>query len=192
MTKDEFLLRFQLQAVKKHQRFLPTATPIKKAAVLVPLFETSEGLQVLLTKRSAQLKHHAGQISFPGGRVDDTDSDLVYTALREANEEIGLAFADAKIIGQFGQYHTLTGYEITPIITFVPAHFNAQANPAEVAEIFSVPLSHFLNIDNHHVVMIARAKKMQPVTFIPYQHYNIWGATAAILRDLALHLRGKV
>jgi 8-oxo-dGTP pyrophosphatase MutT (NUDIX family) len=190
MTKKEFLQRFHLSSLKtsSYNNVEQAKFSVKNAAVLVPLIEKDDELFVLLTLRASHLSNHADQISFPGGKVDAADKNDIDTALREANEEIGLPYGSAQILGKLHYYHTNSGFKVTPIIATLAIDVNYQANRSEVAEIFQVPLKHFLNLKNHHTIMATYQGHPQQVTFIPYQHYNIWGVTAAILRDLAMHL----
>jgi 8-oxo-dGTP pyrophosphatase MutT (NUDIX family) len=147
------------------------------------------GLQVLLTKRASHLKHHPSQISFPGGKVEPTDRNLIHTALREAQEEIGLSPEAVTIIGQLPNYEIISGYQVTPIVAVVesPQYYQKDAN--EVDEIFQVPLQHFLQPENHRSIISYRNGHHHNVHFFPYKHYNIWGATAAMLKDLVDHIK---
>jgi 8-oxo-dGTP pyrophosphatase MutT (NUDIX family) len=193
-TRDTFLQKFQLSPLlaSEHTFIFNPAKSKKKlsqAAVLVPIIDHQDHLTVLLTRRSSHLRHHAGQVSFPGGKVDDSDINLQHTALREAFEEINLAPENVEIIGQLKPYQTITGFSVTPIIAIVPNTLSFTANQGEVSEIFEVPLAHFLAKDNTHQFHVKRHNQTYPLTFMPYQHYNIWGATAAILNDLVNHLR---
>ncbi|WP_281561260.1 CoA pyrophosphatase [Thalassomonas sp. RHCl1] len=188
MNKSEFLQRFQFQRLMASNNTSWPHGKLKAAAVLVPLVEKRNALDVLLTKRASHLKHHGGQISFPGGKAEPEDESLIATAVREAEEEIGLSPDNVEIIGQLNPYRTISGYIVTPVIGFVPANLNYQADDNEVAEIFQVPLQHFLNSHNHQTLQAMLHGQQHQVHFMPYQHYNIWGATAAMLKDLAEHL----
>lgn len=189
MDKQQFLQRFsyhhldEIGAGYKHNGLL------KHASVLIPLIQTTNGLEIVLTKRAAHLKHHPGQISFPGGKVEEQDANVVITALREAEEEIGLQANDVDVVGQLKEYHTITGYIITPIIGFIPENYAFIADENEVAEIFTVPFNHFVNESNHIDLEVKRHGSKHNIYFMPYLDYNIWGATAAILKDLVVHLR---
>lgn len=185
MKKIDFLSRFQLNTLANANNSL-IHNNNKEAAVLIPLFECDNQLHVLLTLRASHLKHHAGQVSFPGGKVEPKDNDLIDTALREAEEEIGLFRDHCKVLGQLQSYQTLTGFRIKPIVAITPENYVYKMDKNEVAEIFSVPLAFFLNVKNHFTMNSHINGKSHPVTFMPYLHYNIWGATAAILKDLAL------
>lgn len=160
------------------------------AAVLVPLVDRTDGLTVLLTQRTAHLNDHASQISFPGGRVEPDDSSHQAAALREAEEEVGLAPDRVEIIGTLDYYIVRSGYRVTPVVGFVNPPFDVKADPFEVAEIFEVPLSFVLDTDNH--VMESRVDKGEERTFyvLPYENRYIWGATAGMLVNLTDVLAG--
>jgi 8-oxo-dGTP pyrophosphatase MutT (NUDIX family) len=188
MTKNEFLHRFQLSSLADSLHQYRHNTPLKPAAVLIALIEEDHQLSVVFTKRAAHLKHHPGQISFPGGKVEDFDKNLIEAAIREAEEEIGLNSHKINIIGQLNPYETISGYVVTPIIAFINEQQNFVMDKNEVAEIFQVPLQHFLNFDNHYAIRIERQHKPFSIHFMPFDHHNIWGATAVMLKDLAIHL----
>ena len=128
-------------------------------------------------------------MSFPGGKAELLDKSLIDTAMREAQEEIGLEYKNIEVIGQLHPYQTISGYIVTPIIAFITEQQSYLIDKNEVAEIFQVPLHHFLDTDNHHLISIMQKNCQHKVHFMPYQKYNIWGATAAMLKDLALHLQ---
>ena len=188
MTKDEFLIKFSLNARSLSLHQYRYNKPLKKAAVLIPLIDDGEQLQVLLTKRAAHLRHHAGQVSFPGGKVEDSDKNLTFTAFRETHEEIGLSPNLIKVVGSLHCYQVISGFEVTPIIAFIPNNYTFTQDDNEVSEIFQVPLQHFLESKNHISVNVQRKGFSHKVHFMPYKHYNIWGATASMLKDLVVHL----
>lgn len=159
------------------------APHLKRAAILIPFFEKKSALHVLLTKRTESVEHHKGQISFPGGAMDDHDADSVTTALRETEEEIGLKKSVVEVLGVFDDYTTPSGYRITPVVGFVASVPALQPSTDEVAEIFEVPLSFFLDKKNERVVPIMRNGKWRDVYFYNYGPYKVWGVTAAILRS---------
>ncbi|RUO60581.1 CoA pyrophosphatase [Pseudidiomarina insulisalsae] len=185
MTRDEFLQRFQLHHKKPLQR--PPLKRLRPAAVLIPLWEREGELQLILTQRSVNLRHHAGQISFPGGRQELNDADLYATALREAHEEIGLDPGDVELVGALEDYPVISNFLIRPYVAFVRPSAPLRPDPREVSEIFTVPLKHVLHQQQHFAYRLRRFIYDQ-VYFIPYQHRNIWGATAGILRELADHV----
>ena len=155
---------------------------LTRAAVLIPLFLKNGALHVLFTRRTESVEHHKGQISFPGGAADPGDADAIATALRETEEEIGLARASVEVLGVLDDYATPSGYSITPVVGFVQTipHFTPSSH--EVAEVFDVPLDFFLDKNNERTVNVIRMKKMREVYFYNYGEYEIWGVTAAILR----------
>ncbi|GAB2871586.1 CoA pyrophosphatase [Pseudoduganella ginsengisoli] len=161
------------------------------ASVLVPLVVREEGLTVLLTQRTAHLTDHAGQISFPGGRAEDFDADPVDTALRETEEEIGLARTHVDVLGTLPTYYTGTGYAVTPVVALVHPPFDLTADADEVAEIFEVPLAFLMDGLNHQRILAELADMRRRFYAMPYQGYYIWGATAGMLRNLFHFLRAE-
>lgn len=160
------------------------------AAVLMALVARPGGLTMLLTRRTDHLSHHAGQISFPGGRVEDDDDTPVDTALREAREEVGLDPRHAEVIGRMPDYLTGTGYHVTPVVALVTPPFALAADPHEVAEIFEVPLAFLMNGAHHQRLSVASpAGERRSFYAMPYQRHFIWGATAGMLRNLFHFLR---
>ena len=166
-------------------RVLPCRSP-RPAAVLIGLIEREQGLTVLLTRRTEQLRDHAGQISFPGGRSDPEDRDAIATALREADEEIGLGPERVEVIGQLPLYTTITAYQVTPVVAFVlPPPQGWQIDPGEVAEVFEVPLEFLMDPANHQVHRFEDpGGTVRNFLSMPWQQYYIWGATAGMLRNL--------
>lgn len=156
---------------------------IQPAAVLVPLVERPAELTVLLTRRTEHLAQHAGQISFPGGRMEPQDTDLVTTALRETEEETGVTPQQVRIAGFLDPYLTVTGYAVTPIVGFVRPDITLKPDPFEVEEIFEVPLNFIFDTRNH--VRESRDFRGRRVSYyaIQYGRHRIWGATAAMLVD---------
>jgi 8-oxo-dGTP pyrophosphatase MutT (NUDIX family) len=159
---------------------------LRAAAVLVPLVEREDGLWVILTQRTPHLSAHAGQISFPGGRIEEEDADPVDAALRETEEEIGLPRAHVELIGRLDTYVTGTGYEITPVVGLVRAPYPTEVDPFEVAELFEVPLSFIVDPGNHRREARRAASGLMRTFFVlPYENRYIWGATAGMLVNLA-------
>jgi 8-oxo-dGTP pyrophosphatase MutT (NUDIX family) len=170
-------------------RLDPPQPPLKAAAVLVPIVEHADGLTVLLTKRTDHLADHAGQVSFPGGRIEPEDPDPEYAALREAREEVGLPAEQVEIVGRLDMYHTRTGYEVTPVVGLVRPPLSLLPDPYEVAEVFEVPLSFVLDPVNHELHQRELRGRMRTFYVLPYEGRYIWGATAAMLVNLAQVLR---
>lgn len=151
------------------------------SAVLVGLVERDAGLSVLLTQRAAHLSAHAGQVSFPGGRLESEDAGPVAAALREASEEIGLEPALVEVVGQLDSFLTVTGFLVTPVVAFVDAAFEARPDDTEVEAVFEVPLSFLLDEGNVATVYHERMGARFRVYEFRYQSRYIWGATASIL-----------
>ncbi len=163
------------------------------ASVLVPLVQRDAGLTVLLTQRTSHLREHGGQISFPGGRAEPGDTDAIDTALREAEEEVGLARRHVEVLGALPIYRTITNFDVTPIVALVHPPFLLTIDPHEVAEAFEVPLAYLMTPAHHqrHVFEFAGGQReflsmpwLRPDAMGQGQgEYFIWGATAAILRN---------
>jgi 8-oxo-dGTP pyrophosphatase MutT (NUDIX family) len=159
--------------------------PLVPAAVLVPVVAGGKGLNMLLTRRTSHLQVHAGQISFPGGRLETDDLDAAAGALREAEEEIGLGRQSVEVIGRLDTYVTRTGFEVTPVVGLVTPPVDLRPHPFEVAEIFEVPLDFALDPRNRE----RRSREFNGVQrefwAIPYRDYFIWGATAGMIVNLS-------
>ena len=154
------------------------------AAVLVPLFLDRGHCHLLFTQRSMEVRDHKGQISFPGGRWEESDVDLRRTALRETEEELGIAPSSVEILGELGQLVTPTGYHITPYVGIIPHPYAYQLNPTEIAGIIEVPLEHLLEPQN---LRLERGEFFNSLTEMPYFQFKqhvIWGATGRITREL--------
>src|SRR5690349_5229471 len=164
---------------------VPVPERWRPAAVLIPLVNHASGLTVLLTQRTEDMPSHAGQVAFPGGRRDERDVDAADTALREAEEEVGLARHFVEVVGSVDLYRTGTGFEITPVVGIVTPGFTTHADPREVADVFEVPLAHFLDERNHRIdsrkVAEGRERRFYAM---PYGERYIWGATAGMLKNL--------
>ena len=155
------------------------------AGVLIPIFDRGDsGLSLLLTQRSAELKHHAGQISFPGGRMEPDDADIGVTALREAHEEVGIAPEQVSVIGYLEPMPTVTGYAVTPVIGLVDVSTEIEVDNTEVEFAFEVPLSFLLPSTNRRLVERDVHGQKVPMVEFHYDGHRIWGATAFIIISL--------
>lgn len=159
----------------------PVLTP---AAVLIPIVERPAGLSVLFTERAIDLRHHAGQISFPGGRLEPDEADPVTAALREAFEEIGLAEEQVEVLGCLPNHLIFTGYRVTPVVGLVVPPNAFRLDAAEVASVFEVPFAHLLNADHYQVRARTLGGNTVQVYEIAFQQHTIWGATAGMVRNL--------
>ena len=168
----------------------PDPSGLRPAAVLVPIVDREPAPTVLLTNRARHLKDHSGQVSFPGGRVHADDASAEATALREALEEIGLAPARVELLGRLPDYHTRTGFRVTPVVGIVTPPFELRADPNEVEEAFEVPLAFLLDPANHQ----RQSREWQGETrwfyAMPYERHYIWGATAGMVVNLARRIAG--
>ena len=167
------------------------------ASVLVPLVARDEGLRVLLTRRTDHLRDHAGQISFPGGRAEEHDADAIATALRETEEEVGLARSFVEVVGTLPRYATVTGFIVTPVVALVQPGFDLALDSFEVAEAFEVPLGFLMDPANHRRHQMDTPSGTRHFYSIPWdgiaadgqpRRYFIWGATAAMLRNFYRYL----
>lgn len=152
------------------------------AAVLIAVVERSGEATVLLTRRASHLSSHAGQIAFPGGKMEDDDVTIIDTALREAREEAGLEPALVKPVGRLDTYHTGSGFRIVPVLGVVSPGFNLAPDPSEVAEVFEVPLQFLMTVANHQRHSMEWQGRQRFFYAMPYGERYIWGATAGILR----------
>ena len=168
----------------------PPSTALRLAAVLVPLIDRPGGMSVLLTQRTPHLSAHAGQISFPGGRIEESDADATAAALRETEEEVGLTREHVTVIGRLDTYVTGTGFEITPVVGIVKVPFPVAIDPFEVAEVFEVPLSFVVDPRNHRRMTREFEERTRVFFVLPFENRNIWGATAGMLVNLAEVLTG--
>ncbi len=169
------------KALARANQITPKETELRPSAVLVPIVEREEGLQLLLTQRTFHLRHHAGQISFPGGSMDDTDKDLIHTALRETHEEVGIPDKLINVLGKLPLQPTVSGFMIQPIVAQIQEHYEMRLCEAEVADAFEVPLDFVLNPDNQNHFYKEYNGQRYSVYSIPYLERNIWGATANII-----------
>lgn len=157
---------------------------LKPAGVLIPVIERdAANLSLLLTQRSSELKHHAGQVSFPGGRWEPDDTDIVATALRETHEEVGISQDDVTVIGYLQPMPTITGYAVTPIVGVVSGDIELRLDRTEVEYSFEVPLPFLMDIDNQKMVERDLDGRMTTMAEYHYDGERIWGATAFIIRE---------
>ena len=185
---DPWLAGLPPELGASYRHLLPPApTP---AAVLVPIVDHGEELTVLLTQRAADLKHHAGQISFPGGRIEAADRDVAAAALREAQEEIGLEPGHARIVGYLPDHLIISGFRVTPVVAFLSPPLELVLDRTEVTEVFEVPLPFILDPANHKARRRQIGEGEIEVYDIPFEVRNIWGATAGMLLTLRRVLTG--
>ncbi|WP_420895831.1 CoA pyrophosphatase [Yersinia bercovieri] len=179
-TLPEFISRFQLQ--------LPQpgcfSTNSRHAAVLIPIICRPEPT-LLLTRRSTHLRKHAGQVAFPGGKADPTDSSLIETALREAEEEVAIPASAVHVLGQLAPLDSSSGYQVTPIVGLVPDNIAFHGNEDEVAGLFEMPLHEALSLSRYYSLDIHRGGINHRVYLSWYERQFVWGLTAAIIRRLA-------
>jgi 8-oxo-dGTP pyrophosphatase MutT (NUDIX family) len=167
---------------------LPAGRVLRPAGVLIALWSGPSGTEMILTKRSSRLKHHPGQIAFPGGKVDPGDDGPVGAALRESWEEVGLPQDRVTVLGTLPQHETVTGFLVTPVLGTISGDFSPLPEAGEVEEVFSVPLSHVTTPANFRIERRRWRGEWRRYYAVPYGPYYIWGATARILRGLAERL----
>jgi 8-oxo-dGTP pyrophosphatase MutT (NUDIX family) len=164
---------------------LPAGRKLRAAGVLIPIEMRADVPHVILTKRSSALKHHPGQISFPGGKQEEHDTDVVATALREAHEEIGLPPQKVKVLGSLPTHETVTSFVMSPVVGLITSEFSPRPEPGEVEEVFSVPLAHITDVTRFSIQGRRWRGQRRHYYTVPFGPYYIWGATARILRGLA-------
>lgn len=169
------------RAARLQRHFPPNPVP---AAVLVPFVDRPDGLTILLTQRASQLAKHAAQVSFPGGRLEESDPDVASAALREAQEEIGLDPARVRVFGYLPDHLVISGYRVTPVLSLVTPPFAIEPNPAEVETVFEVPAGYVFDARNHKARLRRVGDEDMLLHDIPWQGVNIWGATAGMLLTL--------
>lgn len=180
---DHFLNRFMLQNTPLAPVDIHPGT--HDAAVLIPIIPHPEGWSVLFTQRSWQLRHHPGQVCFPGGRKDLSDITLQITAMREMEEELGITEKQITILGQLSSGHTLTGYQIHPYLALIKPPFSVTPAKDEVAAVFELPLETLLDINSYQPLLTTRNGHAHKIIGLTVDGWFIWGATARILYQLA-------
>jgi 8-oxo-dGTP pyrophosphatase MutT (NUDIX family) len=175
-----------------HLVALPEGSRVTHAAVMVPIVNRPEGLQLLLTQRTAHLADHAGQISFPGGRVEVEDASREETALRETEEEIGLARARVTLLGRLPEYDLPSGFRITPVVGWIEPPFVLTLDAFEVAAVFEAPLAHFTDPARYQRREYHFGGRHRHYMAIPYEGRYVWGATAGMLYSFARALAADV
>jgi 8-oxo-dGTP pyrophosphatase MutT (NUDIX family) len=171
------------EILSRRERKVIDHLPFPRAAVLVPLFQKGGSCHILFTKRTDQVRHHKGEISFPGGMFDEEDVDLRRTALREAFEEIGLKEDKVHILGVLDDIVTITEFIVTPFVGVFPYPYPFELSPIEIAELIEVPFASLLDPDRFGEKEIIQIGQKRMVQAYQYKHHNIWGATARILRQ---------
>jgi 8-oxo-dGTP pyrophosphatase MutT (NUDIX family) len=156
----------------------------KRAAVLIPLFKKNGEYHILFTRRSDKVEHHKGQISFPGGRRDEEDKDFLATALREAEEEMGICPQDVRILGELDDICTVTDFCVSPFVGLIPYPYPFKINPDEIEEAIEVPLAALVDSRKFRREFRELHGQLWPVYYFQHQHHTIWGATASILKQL--------
>jgi 8-oxo-dGTP pyrophosphatase MutT (NUDIX family) len=192
ITAEWLRQRFPLAAQHAVVREMPLQErePVA-AAVLVPIVVRATGLTVLLTQRTAHLRDHAGQVSFPGGRCEAEDASPVDTALRESSEEVGVEPTQVEVLGTLPDYFTGTGFRVTPVVGLVTPPLNLRLDDFEVAEAFESPLDFLLDAANYRRESVEIAGQLRTYWAVPWQGYFIWGATAGMLVSLRESLLGR-
>jgi 8-oxo-dGTP pyrophosphatase MutT (NUDIX family) len=194
LTREDIAVRLSRPAPApgpqdRHVVVLPEGSPITAAAVLVPLVARPQGVQVLFTQRTPHLEDHAGQISFPGGRVEAGDATREQTALRETEEEIGLAPERIAVIGRLPDYDIPSGFRITPVVGWIEPPFALRPDPFEVAAVFEAPLEYFLDLSRFERREYRFRGRHRHYLAVRYEGRYIWGATAAMLYNLCRMLQ---
>ncbi|SJZ59479.1 MutT/nudix family protein [Vibrio cincinnatiensis] len=161
---------------------------LRKASVLVGFVERENGLNIVLTKRAAHLKHHPGQISFPGGKYEESDGSLYQTAKREAQEEIGVSSNEIEILGQLPELVTVSHFAVTPVVAFIDANYKTRIDRNEVEEVFEIPANYLLDQRKLYSSTFQIQNTLHRVFAIPYKHHFIWGMTAQIIQALQNHI----
>ncbi|MEP3477182.1 MAG: CoA pyrophosphatase [Hyphomicrobiales bacterium] len=182
LDEDNIISPYSRSDEKNFKNFKP---PVKEAAVLVSFLHREDQPKLVLTRRTLSLSNHKGQIAFPGGKIDKEDLSPSHAAMREANEEIGINQAQIKVLGKLPLYQTVTGYNITPIVGELSPPFIFKKAEDEVDEIFELPVEFMMDVKNFKKESVIYEGERREFWALPFNDYYIWGATAAILRELA-------
>ncbi|GJL98690.1 MAG: hypothetical protein DHS20C07_03700 [Methyloligella sp.] len=182
LDEDNIISPYSRSDEKNFKNFKP---PVKEAAVLVSFLHREDQSRLILTRRTLSLSNHKGQIAFPGGKIDKEDLSPSHAAIREANEEIGINQAQIKVLGKLPLYQTVTGYNITPIVGELSPPFIFKKAEDEVDEIFELPVEFMMDVKNFKRESVIYEGERREFWALPFNDYYIWGATAAILRELA-------
>ncbi|KOC89025.1 CoA pyrophosphatase [Winslowiella iniecta] len=183
LTLPQFLTRFMLQ----QPEIQPAVLPTRRAAVLVPIIARPQPT-LLLTRRADSLRKHAGQVAFPGGMMDHSDPSLVFTALREAEEEVAITPASVKVIGTLPAVTSSTGFQVTPVVGILPDTITYHPSEDEVAAVFEMPLQEALRLGRYTPLDIHRHGTEHRVWLSWFEDYFVWGMTAGIIRQLSLQI----
>jgi 8-oxo-dGTP pyrophosphatase MutT (NUDIX family) len=182
LDEENIISPYSRSDEKNFKNFKP---PVKEAAVLVSFLHREDQPNLVLTRRTLSLSNHKGQIAFPGGKIDKEDLSPSHAAIREANEEIGVSHEQVKVLGKLPLYQTVTGYNITPIVGELFPPFIFKKAEDEVDEIFELPVEFMMDVKNFKKESIIYEGERREFWALPFNDYYIWGATAAILRELA-------
>ncbi len=175
----------------KYTRIKQQDASLTRAGVLAPIFQKDGEPHFLLTRRTQDVEHHKGQISFPGGAVDQADRDITATALREAEEEIGLTAKHVEVLGVFDDIIVPTGFVVTPVVGYIPSLPSLTLNKSEVDSVLEVPVAFFLDPKNRQVVKMLRGGVVRDVYLFPFERNDIWGATAFIIHSFLQKVGGN-
>lgn len=183
LTLAQFITRFTLYQPEAR----PAGLPSRHAAVLVPVIARPQPT-LLLTRRADSLRKHAGQVAFPGGMMDSSDKSLIFTALREAHEEVAIDPQQVRVIGTLPAVTSSTGFQVTPVVGILPETVHYHPSEDEVAAVFEMPLQEALRLGRYTPLDIHRRGRHHRVWLSWYQHYFVWGMTAGIIRQLSLQI----
>lgn len=195
MDKSQLLRNFSLNLpVKYHSEGLERCSGLNKsklrrAGVMIGCVEREHGLNVILTRRADHLRHHPGQVAFPGGKFEETDGSLINTAIREVEEEIGIPKQQIKILGTLPELLTISNFRVTPVIALVDSDYEATLDKNEVDAVFEVPACHLFDIQQLYSQIFRLGSVNHRVFAIPYQEHFIWGVTAQIIQALQIQLK---